>query len=79
MPKKSKHIAVIPARARSVGFPKKNQIFFDNTANFIEDLFWFDEVIVTSNDKVVLDKARKRKFSKDQRIYLPQIYPSNLL
>ena len=67
MVKKLKHIAVIPARAGSVGFPKKNQIFFDNTADFLEDLLWLDEVIVTSNDKVVLDKARKKNFKVHER------------
>jgi len=67
MVNKFKHIAVIPARAGSVGFPKKNQIFFDNTADFLEDLVWLDDVIVTSNDKEVLNKARKRKFKVYER------------
>jgi CMP-N-acetylneuraminic acid synthetase len=67
MTKKFKHIAVIPARAGSVGFPKKNQIFFDNTAEFLKDLLWLDEVIVSSNDKIVLDKAKKRKFRVYER------------
>ena len=64
---KYKHIGVIPARAGSVGFPKKNQIFFDNTADFLEDLLWLDEVVVTSNDKVVLDKAKKKKYKVHER------------
>ena len=67
MVNKFKHIAVIPARAGSVGFPKKNQIFFNNTADFLEDLIWLDEVIVSSNDKDVLDKARKRKYKICER------------
>ena len=67
MVKKLKHIAVIPARAGSIGFPKKNQIFFDNTANFLKDLLWLDEVIVTSNDKVILEKARKRNYKVSER------------
>ena len=67
MNKELKHIAVIPARAGSVGFAKKNQIFFDNTADFLKDLLWFDEVIVTSNDKVVIDKANKRNFTTYER------------
>ena len=67
MTKKLKHIAVIPARAGSVGFPRKNQIFFDNTANFLEDLLWLDEVIVTSNDKVVKDKAKKKRYKVHER------------
>jgi len=67
MTNKLKHIAVIPARAGSVGFPKKNQMFFDNTADFLKDLLWLDEVIVTSNDNIVLSKARKRKFRVYER------------
>ena len=62
-----KHIAVIPARSGSVGFPKKNQIFFDNTADFLDNLLWLDEIIVTSNDKVVLKKARERKYIDHKR------------
>jgi CMP-N-acetylneuraminic acid synthetase len=67
MTKKLKHIAVIPARAGSVGLPKKNQILFDNTVEFLKDLTWLDEVIVNSNDAVVLDKARKRKYTVYER------------
>ena len=67
MTKKLKHIAVIPARAGSVGLPKKNQILFDNTVEFLKDLSWLDEVIVNSNDAVVLDKARKRKYTVYER------------
>ena len=62
-----KHIAVIPARAGSVGLPKKNQILFEYTAEFLKDLSWFDEVIVNSNDMVVLDKAKKRNYSTYKR------------
>ena len=69
MTRKFKHIAVIPARAGSVGFPKKNQLFFDKTANFIKNLSWIDEVVVTSNDKVVLNKAKKRNFKLYKRSY----------
>ena len=64
---KKKHIAVIPARAGSVGLPKKNQILFEYTAEFLKDLSWFDEVIVNSNDMVVLDKAKKRNYSTYKR------------
>lgn len=67
MTKKFNHVAVIPARAGSVGFPKKNQIFFDNTADFLEDLSWLDKVIVTSDDTIILNKAKKRKYTVYKR------------
>lgn len=67
MTKNLKHIAVIPARAGSIGLPKKNQILFDNTIEFLKDLSWLDEIIVNSNDKVVLDKAKKRKHTIYER------------
>ena len=67
MTKKFKHIGVIPARAGSIGFPKKNQIFFDNTADFLKDLSWLDEVIVTSDDMVVLDEAKRKKYTVYER------------
>jgi len=57
-----KHIALIPARKGSVGFKFKNRFFFDNTADFIDDLNWFEEVIVSSDDEDILDKALKRKY-----------------
>jgi CMP-N-acetylneuraminic acid synthetase len=67
MTKNLKHIAVIPARAGSIGLPKKNQILFDNTIEFLKDLSWLDEIIVNSNDNVVLDKAKKRKYTIYER------------
>ena len=67
MKNKKKHIAVIPARAGSVGLPKKNQMLFDNTAKFLKNLYWLDEVIVNSNDSVVLDKAKKRDYTTYER------------
>ena len=67
MKNKYQHIAVIPAREGSVGFPKKNQIFFDNTADFLKNLSWLDKVIVTSDDIVVLDKAKRKKYTVYER------------
>lgn len=63
MTKNFRHIAVIPAREGSVGLPQKNQIFFDITANFLDHISWIDEIIVNSNDSVVLDKARSRNYT----------------
>ena len=34
MKKNHNHIAIIPARKNSVGYPKKNRIFFQNTQVF---------------------------------------------
>tara|TARA_Y100000768_G_scaffold63599_1_gene43732 strand:- start:35619 stop:36320 length:702 start_codon:yes stop_codon:yes gene_type:complete len=67
MTEKIRHVAVIPAREGSVGFPKKNQKFFDITADFLNHLLWFDEIIVTSNDRVILDKAKIRKYTPYRR------------
>jgi len=62
-----KHIAFIPGRAGSVGFPNKNSIFFDITADFIDEIGWFDKVIVSSNDNKVIDKAKDREYEVIER------------
>jgi CMP-N-acetylneuraminic acid synthetase len=59
---KTEHIAVIPARQGSVGFKFKNRLFFDNTADFLDKLDWFENVIVSSDDEDILDKALKREY-----------------
>lgn len=59
---KTKHIALIPARKGSVGFKFKNRLFFDRTADFLDSITWFDNVIVSSNDSDILDKASKRDY-----------------
>ena len=46
----SKHVAFIPARKGSKGFKFKNRILFSHTANFINQIDWFDEVIVSTDD-----------------------------
>ena len=79
MNKHLKHIAVIPAREGSVGLPKKNQLLFDSTAKFLEKLNWISEVIVTSDDQIILDKAISNNF-KDYKgliICLDQTFQSN--
>lgn len=62
-----KHLAVIPARKGSVGLPRKNQMFFDRTADFIDTLPWFSGVIVSTDDEVVKEKAHARGYRVHDR------------
>jgi len=64
---KTKHIALIPARKGSVGFKFKNRLFFDNTANFLDNTLWFDDIIVSSDDNDILDKALMRNYAVHNR------------
>ena len=61
------HIAFIPARKGSKGFPEKNVIFFDLTADFIDQIGWFNRVLVSSNDEKVIEKAKSRKYEIIER------------
>ena len=61
------HIAVIPARMGSEGFPFKNRQFFDVTADFIETLEWLERVIVSTDDPEVDAMARLRGFETQTR------------
>ena len=47
-----KHIAFVPAREKSRGFPYKNRLFFERSAKFINSLEWIDKVIVSTDDPV---------------------------
>lgn len=58
----TKHIAVIPARAGTQGLPGKNRMFFDHTADFLDDIGWFGRVIVSTDDPVVTEKAQARAY-----------------
>lgn len=61
------HTAIIPARAGSVGFPGKNRLFFDNTADFIDGVDWFGRVIVSTDDAEVEAKAAARGYDIHER------------
>ncbi len=50
MKKKYRHIAIIPARKNSVGYPRKNRKFFSYTQKFLKKIKWFDEIYITSDD-----------------------------
>ena len=66
-----KHIAVIPARMGSVGFKFKNRKFFSNTANFLDTVPWFEQVIVSTDDPEIRDMARARGYDvHDRPVYL---------
>lgn len=64
---KTKNIAVIPARKNSKGIKFKNRIFFNLTANFLKKLDFIDSVIVSSDDPIVLKKAKNYKFEQHKR------------
>jgi len=64
---KQRHIAFIPARKGSVGFPEKNRLFFDRTVQFIQSSGLFDQVIVSTNDEVIKEKADAANLSIHHR------------
>lgn len=55
-------MAVIPARAGSIGVPGKNQMFFDRTAEFINEIFWIDKVLVSTDDDVIKEMAKAQNY-----------------
>jgi len=70
------HIPIIPARAGSIGFPNKNSIFFDITANFLDRLKWFSKPIVSTNDEKVMEIAKSRNYQvhwRDEKLSGPDI------
>ncbi len=59
---KKRHVVVIPARRGSKGFPFKNRLLFDETADFIDRHGWFDQVIVSTDDEIVEEKTMARGY-----------------
>ena len=62
-----KNIAVIPARKNSKGIKFKNRTFFHLTAEFVKDLGFINNVIVTSDDPTIIKKAKNYNFDSHKR------------
>lgn len=62
------HIALIPARKGSKGLPLKNRMFFDATADFLDEQKIWDRVIVSSDDIEIEKKALERGYEYHHRI-----------
>ncbi len=58
-----KHYAVIPARRDSVGIPFKNRKFFERKIDFLKKITFFNDIIVSSNDNLILNKCKKKNIT----------------
>jgi len=56
------HVAIIPARKNSVGYPKKNRKFFLYTNKFLKKIDWFDKVYISTDDNWFKRQAIINKF-----------------
>ena len=63
----SKHVAFIPARKGSKGFKLKNRILFSRTANFLNQIEWLAEVVVSTDDPVIKELASDYGYSVHTR------------
>ena len=69
--KKIEHIAIIPARKNSIGYPKKNRIFFSYTNNFLNKIKWFDKIYISTDDnwfKKYLDNERYEFIKRSKKL-----------
>jgi CMP-N-acetylneuraminic acid synthetase len=62
MKKNYNHIAIIPARKNSVGYPKKNRIFFKDTQVFLKKIKWFKNIYLSSDDLWFKEKCEKYNY-----------------
>ncbi len=62
-----KHYAVIPARRDSIGIPFKNRKFFEKKFKFVKSINFFSDIIVTTNDKFIINKCKKKKITYIKR------------
>ena len=62
MNKDLKHVVIIPARKNSKGLKNKNRMLFENTAEFVKKISFFNQVIVASDDKQNKKKTKKNNF-----------------
>ena len=60
---KFEHIGIIPARKNSKGLKFKNRKLFNNTADFVKNLTFLDQIIVASDDMQIGQKAKKYEFN----------------
>tara|TARA_B100000963_G_C22631871_1_gene675357 strand:+ start:2136 stop:2750 length:615 start_codon:yes stop_codon:yes gene_type:complete len=56
------HIAIIPARKNSIGYPGKNRLFFKYTRNFIKKINWFENIYLSSDDEWFKKKCKENKY-----------------
>lgn len=54
-----RHIAIIPARKNSKGLKKKNRILIDGCLKFITKIKWFNQIIISSDDSLIINKAKE--------------------
>ena len=70
------HIAIIPARKNSKGYPKKNRIFYNKTVNFLKSIKWFNKLILTSDDEWFKPKCKNDNiefYKRDKKLSGPKV------